>query len=269
MKRFGTGILVFAGFIAGIAFVYSCGGGGGGGAIAAPIEAVGTEITSLPYTISSSGSYYLGGDLSSTGVGITVNADNVTIDLMGFTITGPGSGSDNGIYIGGRSNVEIRNGTVTDFGASGIASSGAELIQAINIRSISNSWAGILLSGIGNRIIDCTAAYNANAGLYLNNGGTIINSTAYNNQFIGIYLSGNGGTIIGNTAYSNQNDGISVGWGVTVKNNAAYYNQNHGIDPAGYDLLDGNTTYANNQAGGSFFNIDTCATCTYGSNVAP
>ena len=268
MKRFGTGILVFAGFIAGIAFVYSC-GGGGGGAIAAPIEAVGTEITSLPYTISSSGSYYLGGDLSSTGVGITVNADNVTIDLMGFTITGPGSGSDNGIYIGGRSNVEIRNGTVTDFGASGIASSGAELIQAINIRSISNSWAGILLSGTGNRIINSTAAYNANAGLYLNNGGTIINSTAYNNQFIGIYLSGNGGTVIGNTAYSNQNNGISVGWGVTVKNNSAYFNQNHGIDPSGYDLLDGNTTYANNQAGGSFFNIDTCATCTYGSNVAP
>ena len=47
-----------------------------------------TPISSLPFTISSSGSYYLTKDLSvSTGNGLTIGADKVTVDLNGFTIS--------------------------------------------------------------------------------------------------------------------------------------------------------------------------------------
>lgn len=54
-------------------------------AAAQPITACGTTIT-IP------GSYYLTGNLTCTGTsnGITVAADNVTIDLNGFALTGPG-----------------------------------------------------------------------------------------------------------------------------------------------------------------------------------
>lgn len=45
---------------------------------------VGTEIKSLPYTITTPGFYYLTKNLTATGTGITVNAGDVTIDLMGF-----------------------------------------------------------------------------------------------------------------------------------------------------------------------------------------
>ena len=52
-------------------------------------DGVGTQITSLPYTISKSGFYYFGADLSTIGQGIAVTTvDNVTIDLMGFGIAG-------------------------------------------------------------------------------------------------------------------------------------------------------------------------------------
>src|SRR5438270_7273607 len=55
-----------------------------------------------------SGSYYLTGNLtiSSTSTnGVTVSASNVTIDLNGFTLTGPSSGTGAGIYLtGGVSN---------------------------------------------------------------------------------------------------------------------------------------------------------------------
>ncbi len=81
-----------------------------------------TPITSLPLTITQSGSYYLVGNLTTLGNGITVQADDVTIDLMGFTITG----SDPELFHGIRviapqtySNLTVRNGTVRRF-ASGV-----------------------------------------------------------------------------------------------------------------------------------------------------
>ena len=47
-----------------------------------------TPISSLPFTISSSGSYYVTGNLGITGQnGITINQDNVTLDLGGFTLS--------------------------------------------------------------------------------------------------------------------------------------------------------------------------------------
>lgn len=46
-----------------------------------------TLISSLPYKITSSGNYYLDSDLSSTGIGIAVLANNVDINLNGHTIT--------------------------------------------------------------------------------------------------------------------------------------------------------------------------------------
>ena len=46
-----------------------------------------TPISSLPYTISEPGSYYVTGNLSSTGSGIVIQASGVTVDLMGFSVT--------------------------------------------------------------------------------------------------------------------------------------------------------------------------------------
>src|SRR3954454_3804301 len=71
-------------------------------------------ISSLPFVISTSGSYYVTGNL--TGLsgqhGISVNADNVTVDLGGFDLVGPG-GAATGIRVqNSHVNVTIRNGTV-------------------------------------------------------------------------------------------------------------------------------------------------------------
>ena len=46
-----------------------------------------TPISSLPYTISEPGSYYLTGNLSSTTNGIVIESNFVTVDLMGFSLT--------------------------------------------------------------------------------------------------------------------------------------------------------------------------------------
>src|SRR4051812_3731428 len=52
-----------------------------------------TPITSAAFNISSSGSYYLTTNLYGGSYGIAVGADNVTIDLNGFALIGPGSGT--------------------------------------------------------------------------------------------------------------------------------------------------------------------------------
>ena len=79
---------------------------------------MGTKISSVPYTITQPGFYFLTGNLTYNGAlnAITVSANNVTLDLMGFSLSYTGSASQpNGIYMSGRSNVEVRNGSVTGF----------------------------------------------------------------------------------------------------------------------------------------------------------
>src|SRR5215469_11158743 len=51
-----------------------------------------TPIASLPFTVSTPGSYYVTGNLTAAvnQNGILVATDNVTIDLNGFTLSGTG-----------------------------------------------------------------------------------------------------------------------------------------------------------------------------------
>jgi parallel beta-helix repeat protein len=154
----------------------------------------GTGITSLPYTITAPGFYYLTKNLSHNGTAITVNADNVTIDLMGFSLIGPGkeSGSNYGILMSGRTNVEIRNGSITGFGSSGIRDS--ELTgnhhRVINVRVIGNGGMGISFYGYGIIIEGCTVSDNDGIGILPGNGGCLVKGNAvYNNASHGIYVT--------------------------------------------------------------------------------
>jgi hypothetical protein len=179
---------------------------GGGG--------VGTKITSVPYTISNPGFYYLGKDLTTTNTddGIIVNADDVTIDLMGFRLSHTGGAwSSVGIKMSGRTNVEIRNGTVRGFG-DGIKeeSQSASNHRIFNIRAVANiNGSGINLNGSNHLVKGCTCTGN-NYGIRVESG-MIIDSVACNNSLHGIFMSELPGNVIGNTANNNASYGIFVG----------------------------------------------------------
>ena len=73
-----------------------------------------TPIAATPCSITNSGSYYLTANLSYTGGidGISIDVDNVTLDLGAFAVFG-GGGSGTGIKnTDGRTDRCIRNGTV-------------------------------------------------------------------------------------------------------------------------------------------------------------
>jgi hypothetical protein len=91
-----------------------CDGGGAAGSGAGKISAV-------PFTISLPGVYCLTQKISSTltsGAAITVNANNVVLDLNGYAIGNLGAGpatSAAGIYAVDRQNIVVRNGILRGF----------------------------------------------------------------------------------------------------------------------------------------------------------
>jgi hypothetical protein len=76
-----------------------------------------TPISAAPFTISQPGSYYLTNNVTvSSGDAITIAADNVTLDLNGFTIvsTRPAAAGDSAILLDGqRKNIAIFNGHIS------------------------------------------------------------------------------------------------------------------------------------------------------------
>jgi parallel beta-helix repeat protein len=226
------------------------------------------KASNLPMTIAQRGSYYLTQDINFTDTAhhaITVGCNDVTIDLKGYTITGPNSTSYSGIYLDGCKNVEICNGTVRDF-YSGILdpSNYGEGYRIINIRVVSNTNNGIQLFAIGSLVKDCTSLENGHYGFYLSLNGIVTGNTVLFNGSDGIHVyencivTGNtinyntqngiwassSNTVTGNMTSFNTQDGIRVGVGNTVTDNTCNYNGYNG-DGAGIHTYD----YANHIEG--------------------
>lgn len=196
-----------------------------------------TPVNLLPGTaiahhrIASPGSYYFTADIVSTQpgeIGILVDAANVSIDLCGFSLAGPGAGAGPGILVtAGLSNVAIRNGTIRDWGAAGIDAGGASACHVAGIRALSNGGAGISIGDAGLvdgciadlnaidgfavvnhcTITDCTTTFNGGTGIFAFDDVNITNTNATGNGFIGVWV--NGGTIAHCTINRNGAAGIA------------------------------------------------------------
>lgn len=228
---------------------------------------------SSTFKITRSGSYYLTDNVTAAvdANGLSIEADDVTVDLSGFALVGaPGSTAGTGIYMDGRSNVEIRNGTVRGFGGDGIreANVSGRSQRVIGVRAVSNGQAGIALAGEASLVKDCAAENNGEGGITVGAGCTVTGNTANDNQLHGI-LTNRGCTITGNTARNNQQSGIVADPGCTVTGNTANFNGRFGIGVIGNSLVDQNTAFDNDQSGVGVANISACPTCTFGLNHAP
>ena len=241
--------------------------------IEARIPIPGSATPAAVFFISQPGSYYLTGNRLCGANGIQVNADNVTIDLMGYTLTGPGieagSPSQNGILMQGRQNVEIRNGTIEKFKVAGIHAMYVATDKGhrvINIRA-RNNGTGIQLYGEGHLVKDCTASFNLASGVSSHAKGTVINCIAADNGGTGISCSSRM-TIKDCTSTYNGGSGISSSMstitGCTVSNNAIYgiystksrisgcvisENGNYGISSFSDSNIFDNTVESNGSAG--------------------
>lgn len=225
-----------------------------------------TPISSLPYTISQPGSYYLTGNL--TGVagqqGISITSPSVTLDLSGFELKGV-PGAYNGIYfyVGGRA--YIHGGTVRGWPASGIYGTG-EGITISYVNAVDNGQYGILLS---NGVLEnCNASRNGSTGIYTsysvisgcttseNLGGGFLLSSSRLQDCVSAGDTGDGitaysSTIDGCTVSYSTDDGIVISDGSQVRNSTATRNGNDGFELLGNALAVGNNSYNNGEFTGS------------------
>ena len=73
-----------------------------------------------------------------------LNVDDVTLDLMGFTLDGGGTVSDFGINLDTRSNITIHTGSIRGFGFAGVVqgNNAARYARVIDVRVLGNGSLG-------------------------------------------------------------------------------------------------------------------------------
>lgn len=208
-------------------------------------------ITNLPYTISSSGAYYLTSDLTgTTGTnGISIASDNVTLDLNGFSLIGVPGSVDGVLIAESQFNIAIRNGTVRDWGGDGLDLGYGRNLRVADMCVQTNAGRGIYDGYSASLIENCTAMYNGSDGIFARYGGTMINCAAsYNaghglrgsdlttiqscvaayNTADGIHLESGGSVIDCVSKYSGE-DGIHAAHGAIIKNCVAISNGDNGF----------------------------------------
>jgi hypothetical protein len=191
-----------------------------------------------PMTITRPGIYVLQQDIlyNGNGAAITINASNVTLDLNGYQIIGPGTSSNTaiGVYARNRDQITIRNGTVRGFmygiyisDDSDRALSGNGFDQGRhvieNLRLIGNTFRGIRIEGRGNIVRNNVVEDTGGTSVYsspvvmgiesLGPGALIANNYVYaiRGNGYGIAVTGyGGGTIIANNKLSNSS--LSPTW---------------------------------------------------------
>lgn len=216
------------------------------------------DTAGLPVEISASGSYRLTSNLvvpDENTNGITVGADNVSIDLGGFEILGPvnctgtpiicapSSGVGSGVHgvNSAISGTSVRNGSIRGMGSSGV-NLGVQS-EATHLRVRSNRLQGIS-TGNGSTIAGNTAYRNRGDGISASAGSTVSGNAAHQNGDDGI-LTGVGSTVSGNSSYDNEGDGIQTSSGSSVLGNTVRLNTGYGLNLATHSGYRENVISAN------------------------
>ena len=170
-----------------------------------------TPISSLPYTITTPGSYFVTANL--TGIsgsdGIDIKTNDVTLDLGGFTLLGvPGSGAGINVPIP-QGNLTIRNGVLDSWGGNGAYAGGSVNCQFERLR-ISNSGSVGLAAGSNCVVSFCTSSGNYGDGIVVVGNNSTVSDCTEIGSIQGIGFFGGPGTAASSKACTARGQSI---WG--------------------------------------------------------
>lgn len=175
------------------------------------------DTPGFPVTISVGGSYRLASNLTVTTAvnGIEVRANEVTIDMGGFTLAGSGAGR-NGVTSFNRA-LRVMNGNVRGFTNDGIRST-AQFLLVDHVLVTANGRLGVFADAQGTdhaadyaSILNSRVAANNNQGINCTNHCRVENSIISGNASTGITILGAGGLVLGNNISGNNSHGVSFG----------------------------------------------------------
>lgn len=221
-----------------------------------PISAQTTPSDSIfLYVIAAPGSYYLTGDITA-GAAIRIQADDVTLDLCGFTLRAADAGFGAGVNVVGN-RVSIRNGSIVGFQYGVYASSSRTDTVVEDLRTnctargvmLSNrsiarrcvcvgSSTGIETSANNSVVADCIVAGPGDVGIWANSS-CIVERCHVSGVNRGIVASGQANRIVACTAVSNTGLGISAGSDALVQDCLTAFNSG-GASATGVGILGGN-----------------------------
>jgi parallel beta-helix repeat protein len=204
-----------------------------------------TPISSLPYTITSAGAYYLMANL--TGVsgtnGITIAANDVTLDLKGYSLSGVAGSIDGILVSGNRTNLWLGNGTIRGWGMEGIDGTTAQSSVFRELKIFGSGDVG-LRSGTDAMVSRCTSIGNSQEGVLAFDNCQFSQCAARNNGASGI-LTGNNCRITDCQVQFNGYDGISTGAGCSISGCTSANNTHSGISASTGSSISDCTAEAN------------------------
>jgi parallel beta-helix repeat protein len=204
-----------------------------------------TPISSLPFTINTSGSYYVTTNLvgvpSSSGIFIT--ASDVTIDLGGFTLFGATNGTiEYAISGSSGSNIVVTHGCIKNWPRSGINITSFKSCQIRDIIASSNGFSGIV-AGDFSLVERCSSHHNG------------LNTSSQKGISVGVGCTVRDCIVSGENGPSST--AIASGGYCLVQRCTIQYNDSTngaGIDPNGYSLVE-DCLITQNQGGTNYTGI--------------
>ncbi len=185
-----------------------------------PIDSTHTPGDSVnEFIISQPGSYYLTTNIFGVASeeGINISANNVTLDLNGFSVIGP-STADSGIIItSGSSNSIVRNGTITGWGTfyDGVQSV-ANNVTLENL-DVSAGSVGIACVGDGGVVKNCTISHAGQWGLYVSGSNCLVscnyfleNNTGNNLNGAALYINSANNVVEDNHVTGSSSSGYGI-----------------------------------------------------------
>lgn len=159
--------------------------------------------------------------------GITIAADNITIDLAGHSLTGE-SGSGDGILVpSAQRGLVVKNGTIAGWGASGISATNSEISTFEDLLVHGNGQHGLLV-GPRSSVRAVNASRNGQTGITAAVQVALNNVVASNNGQQGI-LMGDRAQVIDCQATNNSGAGIGCFNAAQVRRCHSVGNQREGI----------------------------------------
>jgi hypothetical protein len=229
------------------------------------------DAPGFPVTISQSGSYRLASNLTvpdANTTAIQITANNVTLDLNGFSILGPvvctsspavcpAAGKGMGIEADappgnpGPRGVKVYNGTVRGMGGTGIVMVGAgSSIERMVVDS--NAGSGIVVAGA---VVDSAITLNGSFGVLA----VIVRGCdVTDNHSEGIVVDASGGVADGNIASFNGRNGI-LAPNASVTGNTIVRNTLFGVSATCPSVIANNTIVSNTQGSIQQTNLEACA----------